>query len=297
MDNAEKSPVRTLLISDVHLGCKHSQSSEFLQFLRGYAPDRLYIVGDFIDAWKISSGWHWSDECDQIIAHLVRLAHAGTRIFYVPGNHDCLFRNPAFRDMLPRGFPHFEVANEFVFETVRGWKLLVTHGDLFDIFETRLQWISKASTPFYDACLSLNWWFHRWILGEQKNPYGVCAVLKNRVKRGVRFISQFESKIKQHARQRACEGVVCGHIHTPDIVQSDSMLYFNTGDWVENCTGLVEHHDGRLELTSRYSQHRQLDLEDRRDTNKVLEVFASQDEDLSCQTELTATRDITDFVA
>ncbi len=263
MDQVGATPVRTLLVSDVHLGCKHSQSREFLQFIRRFSPDSLYLVGDFIDAWKINTCWHWSSDCDDVIEHLIDLARQGTKIYYVPGNHDSFLRNPAFRLALPKDFPLFEVANEFVLETKHGWRFLVTHGDLFDFFETKTQWLSKGTSSLYDACLSLNWWFHRFMLGESKNPYGVCAVLKDRVKRFVRFISSYESKIMDHARIRECHGVVCGHIHTPDIVESDSMWYCNTGDWVENCTGLVEQHDGQIHLLQTYGEDRVLTLPSR----------------------------------
>jgi UDP-2,3-diacylglucosamine pyrophosphatase LpxH len=260
MDQAKGIPVRTLLVSDVHLGCKHSRAAEFLHFLRSFSPDRLYIVGDFIDAWKINAGWYWSAECDQIIDHLTRLTRQRTKIYYVPGNHDAFLRSPAFRLVFPAGDVDIEVADEFVLETLGGWRFLVTHGDLFDFFETRAQWLSKATAGLYDACLSLNWWVHRLLLCPTRNPYGACAVLKDRVKRGVRFISHYETKIMNHARRRSCEGVICGHIHTPDLFQSESMLYGNTGDWVENCTGLVEHHDGTLGLVSRYCENQYLRL-------------------------------------
>ncbi|MCG8653449.1 MAG: UDP-2,3-diacylglucosamine diphosphatase, partial [Pirellulales bacterium] len=182
----------------------------------------------------------------------------------VPGNHDSFLRNPAFHAMLPAGLGNCEVADEVIFETLSGHRLLVTHGDHFDFFETRAQWVSKGTTGLYDACLGLNRWFQRRLLGANRNPHGVCAVLKDRVKRGVKFISQYETRILQHARSRSCEGVICGHIHTPDIVLSDSMMYFNTGDWVENCTGLVEHHDGTLQLTALYRPNREVQLPSRR---------------------------------
>jgi UDP-2,3-diacylglucosamine pyrophosphatase LpxH len=247
-------------VSDVHLGCKHSQSKEFLAFLRRYRPNTLYLVGDFVDTWKINAGWHWPEECSLIIEELAALVRNGTRLCYVPGNHDSFLRNPAFRGMLPKELPEFEVRNEFVFETLQGWRFLVTHGDLFDFFETRAQWISKATARLYDVCLSMNWWIYRVLLHRAGNPYGGCAILKDRVKRGVRFISHYESRISEHAMLNSCEGVICGHIHTPDLVHRQFPIYCNTGDWVENCTGLIEHHDGTLGLISHYGKDRYLRL-------------------------------------
>lgn len=249
--------VRTLLVSDVHLGCKHAQTDEFLKFLRGYRPDNLYLVGDFLDAWKINSGWNWDQSCDDVIAHVIEMAKSGTKVFYTPGNHDAFLRQHHFQDLIPNLLPHCEIKDEFIFQSARGYRFLVTHGDLFDLFETKAQWISKASSFFYDTCLATN----RLLARRGRNPYGVCGVLKNRVKNAVKFVSSFESKLFDHATHRQCDGVVCGHIHTPAIIHSSEMLYLNTGDWVENCTGLVEHHDGRLELASLYSENLHLQLE------------------------------------
>ena len=254
--------VRTLLISDVHLGCKHAQTNECLHFLQTHSPEQVFIAGDFIDAWKINSGWHWSKACDEIIAHIADWARTGTRIHYVPGNHDAFLRDQNLRALFPSGLREVEIEDEFVLETLRGWRFLVTHGDRFDVFETHAQWISKQSSMFYDACLSLNWCFAQLALAKRKNPYQACAVVKDRVKRAIRFISNFESKLSQHAASQGCHGVICGHIHTPDVVYSESMLYCNTGDWIENCTGIVEHHNGSIQLVSRYGQDRTLQLPD-----------------------------------
>ncbi|QDT02225.1 UDP-2,3-diacylglucosamine hydrolase [Rubripirellula lacrimiformis] len=272
MDQADAKPVRTLLVSDVHLGCKHSQSKEFLNFLQGFAPENIYLVGDFIDGWKINTGWHWTQDCDNVISHLIELTRRGTKVFYVPGNHDAFLRSSVLRSALPDEFSRVEVANEFVFETLAGWRFLVTHGDLFDCVEMQAQWLSKGTSALYDACLSLNWWLHRYTFAESCNPYGVCAVLKDRVKRSIRFISNFESKILDHARLRDCDGIVCGHIHTPDIVTTDSMWYCNTGDWVENCTGLVECHDGQIQLVRRYDEDIILDLPARQSPDHPLPI-------------------------
>ncbi|MEM6981219.1 MAG: UDP-2,3-diacylglucosamine diphosphatase [Planctomycetota bacterium] len=270
--------VRTLLISDVHLGCKHSQAAECLRFLRSYTPQTLYIVGDFIDGWKCNKGWQWSTECDEIVALIESWIGGGVRVFYVPGNHDSFLRQQRYRRLLPEMMRSVQIADEFIFESAHGWRFLVTHGDRFDFFETKIQWVSKGTSSLYDAILSLNWWYcwyRRALFGQAKsfaassssslsvttNPYAVCATLKDRVKRGVRFISRFESSISRHALLRGCEGVICGHIHTPDIQRDGQSIYLNTGDWVENCTGLVEHLDGAIHLESAFLPPRQLVLE------------------------------------
>ena len=275
MEQATVKPVRTLLVSDVHLGCKHSRPGELLAFLQQFSPEAVYLVGDIIDSWKINTAWHWSPECDDVIAHLVNWSRQGTQLFYVPGNHDAFLRNPIFRSGIFGDIPRLRIADEFVFQTRQGWRFMVTHGDLFDCVESKAQWASKGSSTLYDGCLSLNRWIHQWSKfnrgGSHRltNPYGVCALLKERVKRCIRFISSYESKIMDHARMNDCDGVICGHIHTPDIVATDSMWYLNTGDWVENCTGLVEQHDGQIHLVQRYAEDVILDLPEKIQTHPI----------------------------
>lgn len=256
-------PIRTLLVSDVHLGGKHARSEEFLAFLQRYRPDHLYLVGDFFDAWKVKTGWHWPESCDRIVAHLNQLVEQGTQLHYTPGNHDAFLRQESRRGLLPGGFPQASIADEFVYETLHGWKFLVTHGDLFDFVENRAQWLSQIGSFLYDTCLSLNRWLQSRFLGEHRNPYGACAVVKGSVKRGVKFISGYEEKIISHARSQNCHGVICGHIHSPGIKQSGDIVYCNTGDWVENCTGLIEHRDGGLELVCRYDSSQSIRLTER----------------------------------
>lgn len=246
--------VRTLFVSDVHLGCKHARTRKFLDFLQGYQPDALYLVGDFFDAWKINYGWHWTTDCDDVVDHLVKLVENGTDLYYTPGNHDAFLRQPGFQAIIPSRFPDVRIENEFIFESLQGYRLLVTHGDFFDFFETKAQWASKASSFFYDSCLFWNQWFVQRFRGQDKNPYGICARLKQRVKSGVRFLSRFEGQLVEHAQSRGCEGVICGHVHTPCFKRVSDAFYFNTGDWMENCTGLVERHDGRFELLSLYGE-------------------------------------------
>ncbi|TWU15719.1 UDP-2,3-diacylglucosamine diphosphatase [Allorhodopirellula heiligendammensis] len=252
--------VRTLLISDVHLGSKHSQAARCLEFLQSYTPEQVYLVGDFIDGWRCNQGWHWSGACKEMIDHIESLIAQGTEVFYVPGNHDSFLRNEQSLGMIPDQFSDIHFANEFVFESLGGWRFLITHGDLFDVVETQAQWVSKVTSFAYDTVLSANRLFNRLTGRRHKNPYGACATLKSFVKRIVMWLSGFESAIMQHACEQNCDGVVCGHTHTPAIVYSDDMLYLNTGDWVENCTGLVEHLDGSLCLESNYGSPRMLQL-------------------------------------
>jgi UDP-2,3-diacylglucosamine pyrophosphatase LpxH len=142
------------------------------------------------------------------------------------------------------------VQDEFVFRALDGRRFLVTHGDKFDLIEMRYQWLSLATSFIYEPLLSFNWWTSRAFRREHSSPYAMCAVIKDKVKTAVRFISRFEGDLFLLARQRGCDGVICGHIHTPNVVRMGDMFYLNTGDWVENCTALVEYHNGTIQLES-----------------------------------------------
>lgn len=264
IDPIAAESVRAIFISDVHLGSKHSQAARCLEFLRAYEPEVVYLVGDFIDGWRSNQGWTWTEECTQVIDHLEEMMRHGTRVFYTPGNHDAFLRErDGHRQVVQKlsgKFAQVQIEDEFVFESIRGWRFLVTHGDLFDVVESQAQWISKFSSIAYDSVLSINRWCNRVAGRGRKNPYGLCATMKSQVKRVIRFISGFESCITRHAHGRGCEGVVCGHIHTPNIIDNQQLLYCNTGDWVENCTALIEYHDGSMQLRSTYAQPMTLDL-------------------------------------
>ena len=256
--------VRTVFISDVHLGSKHSQATRCLEFLRAYQPEAIYLVGDFIDGWRSNQTWNWTDDCGQVIDHLEEMMRQGTKVFYTPGNHDAFLRERDGHDQITRKLSgklsQVQIKDEFVFESIRGWRFLITHGDLFDVVESQAQWISKLGSVAYDSVLSFNRSCN-WITGRShKNPYGLCAVMKSHVKRAIRFMSGFESALTGHAHARGCEGIICGHIHTPSIIDNQHLLYCNTGDWVENCTGLIERHDGSIQLQSTYARPMSLDL-------------------------------------
>jgi UDP-2,3-diacylglucosamine pyrophosphatase LpxH len=236
--------VRSLFISDVHLGCKYARVDGLLKLLHTSAPDRIYLVGDIIDGWRLKKSWNWQPRHTQVLRRLFDLAQTGTQIFYTPGNHDEFMRAFAYN----LGF--LEVCDEFVHETVGGQYYLVTHGDLFDDVELRAKWLSVLGSFAYDGLCWLDNWFNvvrRWC-GLPPRQYS--AAIKRRVKRAVKFVSDFERRLVKHARLRGCDGVICGHIHTPTVTKYGSITYCNAGDWVESRTALVEYDDGQVALIS-----------------------------------------------
>ncbi|MGE3640357.1 MAG: UDP-2,3-diacylglucosamine diphosphatase, partial [Pirellulales bacterium] len=228
--------VRSLFVSDVHLGCRYAQPENFLALLESIRPDELYILGDFLDGWKLSAAWRWMPVYTRIVKRLLQLAKTGTSLFYTPGNHDAFLRCAELRHIIESVGLNVKVRDEFVFQALDGRRYLVTHGDRFDLVEMHYQWLSVATSYIYEPILSFNWWTTRALGRQGSSPYAMCAFLKDKVKTAVRFISSFERELFQHARDRGCDGVICGHIHSPKVLSADDMMYLNTGDWVENCT-------------------------------------------------------------
>lgn len=248
----EERHVRALFVSDVHLGCRYAQPERFLAYLQRVRPEQLYILGDFVDGWKLRSSWRWTPVYTRIIRRLVHLMHGGTEILYTPGNHDAFLRCFDLRYIVESTGLNLRVDDEFIHHTLDGRRFLVTHGDKFDVIEMRYRWLSEATSLIYDPLLFCNWWYSRLFLDSHRSPYALCAIVKDLVKRGVKFLSAFEQALFAHARSRKCDGVVCGHIHSPCIRSEQDMVYLNIGDWVEHCTALVEEHDGVIRIESYY---------------------------------------------
>lgn len=244
--------VRAVFVSDIHLGWKHAQPQQFLAFLNNYLPERLYIVGDFIDAWQLKRSWLWSGVYNEIFKRLKAFQEFGTKIYYTPGNHDDFLRKSEFSQLIQGAFGDLQINDEFIHEAADGRQFLVIHGDRFDSVEKRAQWLSHLSTIPYGALLSANWYIHRILRQRDRSPYAFAAEVKGCAKRLVKFISGYERGLLEHARTRRCSGVICGHIHTPTIADRGDMLYCNTGDWVEHCTGLIEDFDGTFRLEYQY---------------------------------------------
>jgi len=245
-------PVRTLFLSDVHLGSRHSQTEPLLEFLGRWIPSKVFLVGDFLDGWQWRAGC-WQKNYSRILNIFEFWADRGATIQYTPGNHDSFLRDPMIARVVERQLGFIEIADEFEVDLFDGRRFLVMHGDQFDCVEGRAQWLSRLSTSVYDSILTANWYLSRWFARRDTSPYDLCARAKKRVKQVIRFLSGFESAILEYAREKGCQGVVCGHLHTPVIAPRGDMTYCNTGDWVENCSAIVEHDDGQLSLEHFYS--------------------------------------------
>ncbi len=235
-------PVRTIFISDLHLGCKHTKAAALLSFLKNQRPDYLYLVGDIVDGWKIRRGWHWNDSYSFLVRRLIGLMKHGTIVRYCPGNHDEFLRG--FLDR----FGSIEIADKFTHQLADGRRVLVMHGDQFDTVVRHHRWLTLIGDLGYEALLAFNRLFN---LARQSFGLGywsLSSYVKRQVKRATSFISNFEDVITRYAASRGCAAVVCGHIHTPRLSERNGVQYWNTGDWVESCTAIVEYCDGSIEL-------------------------------------------------
>ena len=234
---------RTIWISDIHLGMKACKAPFLLDFLRHNESEVLYLVGDVFDGWALARSWHWAQSHNDVIQKLLRKARKGTRVVYLPGNHD-----EFARDYVDLNFGEVEIKNEIIHVTADGRKLVVLHGDNFDGMIRHARWLSLLGAKVYRGLLSLNRLvnFARRLCGL---PYwSLAGFLKHKTKRAVQFIADFEAVMAQLARSQGADGVVCGHVHHAEIRRIGRIEYANCGDWVESCTALVEHFDGTLEL-------------------------------------------------
>jgi UDP-2,3-diacylglucosamine pyrophosphatase LpxH len=235
---------RTVFVSDLHLGFRGARAEEFAAFLKRMECEHLYLVGDMVDMWSLRQRWFWPATHNQVVRRLLKFAKRGTRITYVPGNHDEGLRNYAGIDLAG-----IRIAKQAVHRTADGRSLLVCHGDEYDLVVQHSALLSRLGTLGYDYLVALNrlvndvralFGFGRWSFSQ---------AIKKRVKGACTFVSRFEDVLCDEARRRGLQGVVCGHIHEPRIVgRADGMSYANCGDWIERASALVEHADGRMEI-------------------------------------------------
>jgi len=234
---------RSVFISDVHLGTRGCQAELLLDFIRSVACERLYLVGDIVDGWKLKSGWWWPQPHNDVVQKVLRMARKGVTVIYIPGNHD-----EAARQFCGLHFGGVVVARDFTHVTADGRRFLVTHGDEFDHVVRYARWLAFLGDWAYRTALALNTLVNRARRRLGLGYWSLSAYLKSRVKNAVAFIENYEVALADEARRRGVDGVICGHIHKAEMRAIGEITYVNDGDWVESCTAVVEHFDGRLEI-------------------------------------------------
>lgn len=243
---ADDPPVRNfraLFLSDIHLGTRGCQAELLLDFLRYHDAAKIYLVGDIIDGWRLKKTWYWPQSHNDVVQKILRKGRKGAQIVYLPGNHD-----EFLRDYLGTHFGGVEVADAVVHPTADGKRILVIHGDQFDVVVRHARWLALLGDWAYVTTLATNTWVNivRRKLGL--TYWSLSAWAKLKVKNAVSFIGQFEQALAAEAKRRGADGVVCGHIHHAAMHDMHGVRYVNTGDWVESCTAVAETLDGTFEL-------------------------------------------------
>lgn len=241
---------RTIWISDVHLGIRESKTDFLLDFLSKHQAEQYYLVGDIFDGWALQRSWYWPESNNDVVQALLDAARRAD-VTYVPGNHD-----EAARAFPGLQFGGITLQKQATHTTADGREFLILHGDEFDGIIRHARWLSILGAVAYTGILKLNRHVNRVRRWLDLPYWSLSAYLKNRTKRAVQFIADFENAVARRATEEAVDGVICGHIHHPEMRSIGGVQYVNTGDWVESCTALVEHFDGRLEIVRWVPEHR-----------------------------------------
>ncbi len=242
-DDPESHRYRTLWLSDVHLGTRDCKAAALLELLRHCHASTIYLVGDIIDGWQLRKGWYWPQAHNDVVQKLLRKARKGSRVVFVPGNHDEFARHYAGLH-----FGGIEVLSDAVHMTASGARLWVVHGDWFDGVVMHAKWLAHLGDALYVFSLKLNRWLNQARHRMGFSYWSLSQYLKGKVKNAVSYISNFEQLLAEEAARRGCEGVVCGHIHRAELRHIESIIYANCGDWVESLTAVAELDDGSLQL-------------------------------------------------
>jgi UDP-2,3-diacylglucosamine pyrophosphatase LpxH len=236
--------VRAIFLSDVHLGTRGCQADRLLDFLKGHQAEYLFLLGDIVDFWAMRRGVYWTPMQNTVIQKVLRRARHGEKIILVPGNHD-----EALREHEGTDFGGISVVGECIHTAADGRRYLLIHGDEFDQVTRHHRWVALLGDIAYDALVRLNGWLS-WLRRRLNIPgyWSLAGYAKRKVKTAVSFIFDFEDSVIHAVRERGLDGVICGHIHSAALRTVDRITYINCGDWVDSCSAVVEHLDGRMEL-------------------------------------------------
>ncbi|HUO97530.1 MAG TPA: UDP-2,3-diacylglucosamine diphosphatase [Rhizomicrobium sp.] len=234
---------RAIFISDVHLGTRGCKAELLCDFLASNDCETLYLVGDILDGWQLKRRWYWNAAQTRVVHEILRKADNGTRVIYIPGNHDEFLRRYSGRE-----FAGIEIRTEAIHETADGKRLLVLHGDAFDSVVEYAKWLAHIGDRAYGLVLAISDRLHALRVRLGLPYWSLSAYLKRTVKNAVEYVSRFEEVVGRAALPRHVDGVLCGHIHHAEIRKIGPILYLNDGDWVESCTAVVEDARGHLEI-------------------------------------------------
>lgn len=234
---------RTIWISDFHLGWRACEAERLLDFLKNHDADHWYLVGDIIDGWVLKRAWNWPQSHNDVVQKLLRKVRKGAHVVCIPGNHD-----EFLHDFIHLTFGGIGVLPDAMHKTADGRRIWTLHGDEFDSIVHYAPWLTILGNNGYDLMILLGRTLNRLRRGLGFPAWSLSSYVKQRVKNIIKFIADYEHALMREARRRGANGVVCGHIHKAEIKEVDGLTYYNTGDWVESCTAVVEDFDGRMKL-------------------------------------------------
>jgi UDP-2,3-diacylglucosamine pyrophosphatase LpxH len=243
--------VRSLFLSDIHLGSRACRSEQLLSFLKDYDAQYLFLLGDIIDFWAMSRSLYWPAQHNTVIQKILKKSRHGVKVVLVPGNHD-----EALREYIGYAFGDIAVARDYVYTALDGKRYALLHGDEYDHVTTYHRWLSVLGDVSYTLLVHMNRalsWARRKM--GISGHWSLADYMKRNVLRAVSFISDFENAVVHDVRERGMDGVICGHIHTPVIKSIDGTTYMNCGDWVDNCTAILETYDGQMMLVQWVDSH------------------------------------------
>ena len=236
--------VRSIFLSDIHLGTRACQAERLLAFLRVYDAEYVYLLGDIIDFWSLGRGIYWPSLHNTFVQKMLKRARHEVKVVLVPGNHD-----EALREYVGSDFGDIRVVREAIHTAADGRRYFLMHGDEFDQITRYHRWVALLGDIAYGLLLRLNGllsWVRRKL--HLSGYWSLAGYAKRKVKGALDFVYGFEESVAHHVRQMGLDGVVCGHIHSAAIKNIGGITYINCGDWVDSCTAIVEHDDGRMEL-------------------------------------------------
>ena len=236
--------VRSIFLSDIHLGTRACQADQLLSFLRHHDAQHIYLLGDIVDFWALSRGIYWPEPHNTFLQKMLKRARHKVHVVFVPGNHD-----EALREYVGTEFGDIHVMREAVHVAADGKRYLLMHGDEFDQITRYHRWLARLGDMSYNMLVQLNVLLS-WVRRKIRKPgyWSLAGFAKHKVKGALEFIYGFEDSVARHAHQLKLDGVICGHIHSAAIKDIDGIRYINCGDWVDSCTAILEHADGRMEL-------------------------------------------------
>lgn len=236
--------VRAIFISDLHLGTRNCQAEKLLELLRDYESDYLYLLGDIVDLWAMSRGVHWSPAQNTVVQKILKRARHGVRVVLVPGNHD-----EALREHEGVSFGNIRIVRYGVHHAADGRRYLLIHGDEFDQVARYHRWLVLVGDHGYTRMMTLNHALSqlRRAMGRAGH-WSLSSAIKRNLKHAVAYVRDYETAVARHAAEQGFDGVICGHIHVGTQKDLEGVRYINCGDWVDSCSAVIEHADGRMEL-------------------------------------------------